>query len=1073
MGQGTHFLQPLQSKNIFKSILMIKPLHGIIIRTLVFLLSLSVSIAAVAQETTPNVAARIQQTLDGGQITPQQVQQGMAELQTGGVSPETVRQYQKKAEQGTLTPEEIEAGQKLLDFQMEKTDTDQPRQDIKTAAPLDQQQNMTDVLEAENSFFKKTPAAASSTLPIFGHKLFSGDSGKFTPLNSIPVSDNYVIGPGDEIKILLWGRIDATYSLKVDNDGSINYPKIGPLTVAGLTFEEVKTLIQRKTEAITGVNVNVTMGRLRTIQVFVLGEVKSPGIYTVGALATVSNALLSSGGPTALGSLRRVELKRQDRVVSTIDLYDFLLRGDISADIRMMPGDVVFVPQAGSMVKVSGNVKRPAVYELGSDGTLSKTLDLAGGLAPRAFNQRIQIERAHKNRIQKVLDIAYGDLNGKSEVRLQDGDVIRIFSILPFSANAVYLYGNVLRPGRYACKPDMRLLDLVPDIGSLTQDTYFDYALIKRYHQEGMQAELLPFDLGRLLLSRDASQNLTLAPLDEIYIFNKNMFEDREYATIEGQVRKPGKYFIDEMKIRDLILKAGDLKKEAYRAKAEIVRIDPDRNSRTLYFDLGKALADDPAHNLKLQHEDRIVIHSVWEDQWRRFVNIDGEVKNAGQYLLTRGMRLKDLIFKAGQFTRDAYFKTGHLMRTDWRTKQITMYTFNVEKTLAGDADHNLLLQDLDQVVIHSTWEYREKYTVSIKGQINRPGDYPFASNMTVKDLILVAGNIKDAAYLENAELTRFHIVDGRKVETFIYPLNLRKVRLDDPDHNLKLQPLDVVTVKEIPEWWGQKKTVTLAGEFNFPGTYQIRNGEQLNSAIERAGGFSDYAYLRGTVFTRTSVQEIQQKRLNEMMQRLEVEVARLSSTEAQKALSAEDLVGQAQFASTQKVLLDKLKKTQASGRVVLNIVPLSVLAGHPSNITIEDGDTLFVPKKPHTINVLGSVYNPTSILFDEKHPELKYYLGKTGGPTENAQKDSIYIVRTDGTVVSSKGGNWLGMGWNTDKKRWGFGKKFQDTPLGPGDTVLVPEKVARPTFMKDAKDITQILYQIAVTAGITITQIF
>ncbi|MFC1857776.1 SLBB domain-containing protein, partial [Thermodesulfobacteriota bacterium] len=930
-----------------------------------------------------------------------------------------------------------------------------------------------EVLKTDEDYLTKQKPAEPQELEIFGHKLFSRAPSTFAPIKDVPVSNEYIIGPGDEIKILMWGRLDATYSLEVDNEGIINFPKIGPLIVAGLTYKELKDFISRKAEAMTGVNVNVSMGRLRTIQVFALGEVTLPGVYTVSSLATVGNALMVSGGPTRLGSLRHIQLKRNGKVVSRIDVYDFLLKGDTSADIRLLPGDVIFVPQCGPRVAVSGGIQRPAIYELKNDLSLKRALELAGGFTPRAFKQRLQVERAYENQYEIVLDISHEELREKKPILLQDGDRVKVFSILPSAVNAVYLYGNILRPGPYAYKPGIRVLDILPDIEGLGIDTAFDYALIKRYRFEDMTAELIPFNLGRLLLQKDQTQNIQLEPLDEIYIFSKGLFEDKEYAEVRGEVRKPGRYLIEEMRIKDLILKAGDLADDAYLPKGELIRIDTERNKHTIYFDLSAAMQGDSEHNLIIQDEDQVIIHSIWEKQWREFVLIEGEVKNRGEYVLTKEMHLKDLLFKAGGFTRDVYLEMGHLYRTDWRTKEVTVHAFNVEKALDEDPQHNLLLKDQDNVIIHNIWEYKQKYTVAIKGMVNKPGEYPYASNMTVKDLILVGGNVRDAAFLEEAEIVRFDIIDGRKVETTIFNFNILLAIQNDPAHNLALQPMDIVTIKEIPDWWDEKRNVSIRGEVLFPGDYQIRKDERLSSLIERAGGYTEYAYLNGAVFTRESVRKVQQDRLNEMIKRLEIEMSRISSEEIAAALSKEDLAAQTQLISAQKVLIDKLKAAKASGRVVINLTPQSVLRASSSDVALEHSDMLLIPKKIGTVNVLGSVYNPTALVFDEKHPELKYYLAMTGGPTENAEKKDMYIIRANGTVISKQKGSLAGASWNEEQKRWGFWGTFENTKLDPGDTVLVPEKVKPPTFMRDLKDWTTILYQIAVIAGITIQQVF
>jgi protein involved in polysaccharide export with SLBB domain len=933
---------------------------------------------------------QLQQAVNKGLVSPQQAQAWMEALEKGQITVETINEALKPLEAkgglGTLTREEIEMGKKLLDEKIKEApkeaqkEAPRPEQKIRSEMRPPEEKKPAGKQKpaiVEDEYFKKTTPEEAPELEIFGHKLFGAAPSTFAPITSIPVSNDYIIGPGDEIRVLMWGRLDAFYTLEVDNEGVINFPKVGPMTVAGLTFGEIKELIRAKAESITGVNVNVSMGKLRTIQVFVLGEVISPGVYTVSSLATVTNALLASGGPTALGSLRKVELKRRGKTVTVIDLYDFLLKGDTSADVRLMPGDSIFIPQAGSMVSVSGNVKRPSIYEMKDDRTLQNAIDLAGGLKPRAYNQRIQIERAFQNRVQIVLDISYEELLQKKPIPLMDGDLIRIFSIHPASINAVFLFGNVIRPGEYAYEPGLRVLNVIPDLQSLDLDTYFDYALIKRYRFEDSKSELIPFNLGRLLVSRDLRQNIVLKPKDEIYVFNKKMFEDAEHALVEGQVRKPGRYPIEDMKVRDLI-------------------------------------------------------------------------------------------FKAGNLTKDAYMDLGHLYRTNPSTKEVTMMPFNVAKVMEGDPLHNLPLKNLDFVVILSQWDYANKYTVTISGKVNRPGDYPYATNMTVRDLILVGGNVMESAYMEKAELVRYDIVQGKRVETSLVTFDVKLALANDPAHNLRLKPFDVVNVKEIPEW-KEKRTVTVTGEFVFPGTYQLRKEERLSSIIQRAGGFTEHAYLRAAFFTRESVKKGQQERLNELMKQMEIEGAHYASAGAQAALSQEDVAAQGQFLAAQKSLIEKLREAKATGRVVISLLPSTVLREASLDMVLEDGDTLYVPKSPNTVSVLGAVYNPNALIYEDSRPEVSYYLKKTGGPTENAEADKMYVVRADGTVVAKAETGWFNTGWSDEEKRWGVGSSFEDTRLYAGDTVLVPQKVIKPSFMKDVKDITTILYQIAVGAGVVI----
>ncbi|MBU1183195.1 MAG: SLBB domain-containing protein, partial [Proteobacteria bacterium] len=627
----------------------------------------------------------------------------------------------------------------------------------------------------------------------------------------------------------------------------------------------------------TGVNVSVSMGKLRTIQVFVLGEVESPGIYTVSSIATVSNALLYSGGPTKLGSLRKIQIKRGGKLFSTIDLYDFMLKGDTTQDIRLMPQDVIFVPQTKTVVSVSGDVKRPAVYEFTDAATLIAAVELAGGLTPKAMNQRVQIQRYHENSSKVILDIPYEKLNKNNDFPLKDGDLVKVFSVFDESRNLVFLCGNVRYPGQYAHKTGIHILDLLPDVEALDVDTYFDYALIKRYPLKTMKSELIPFDLGKLIIKKDESQNILLEPRDEIYIFNKSMFEERISAEIEGPVRKPGRYFID-----------------------------------------------------------------------------------------SDGMRLKDLVLKAGNLTRDAHMGVVHLYRVKKDTTEINLITLNLDKAINGDPANNLILEDQDRVIVHNKWDFKEKYNVSIKGMVNNPGEYPYAENMTTADLIRIAGNIKTAAYMEEAELVRINIIENRQVETSVEPFNITLALNNDPLHNRKLQPLDVITVKSIPDWWGLKDEVEITGEVYFPGKYNIRKGEKISELIERAGGFTEYSYLRGAVFTRESVQKVQQQRIDDMLNRLEEDYTRFSSQEAQSALSKDDLALQGQFLAAQKALINKLRTAKASGRVVLKIVPANLFKTTPSDLKLDGGDTIYIPKEPATVNVVGAVYNPNAFTYNK-----------------------------------------------------------------------------------------------------------
>ncbi len=930
-------------------------------------------------------------------------------------------------------------------------------------------------------------ALPDEDLDLYGRKLFSSSPDAFIPPPNLPPPDTYPVGPGDVFRVFLWGRIEETYDLAVDAEGKVQFPKIGPVRVGGLSYREARELLKSKAETITGVTAAVTLARVRPIQVFVVGEVERPGAVVLSPLSTVVHAVMAAGGPTSLGSLRTVTVRRRGLVKTTVDLYGFLLRGQAEGDLPLENGDVVVVPQARRLVRVLGYVKRPAVYELVEGEDLADAIRFAGGLRPDAYGGRIQVERAQDHERRIVLDLKRPKhLKGFA---LQDGDTVKVFPLAPELDNRVSLFGHVYQPGTYEWRPGLRASDVIGSAENLKPEVDLDYALILRETGQDRAKTVIPFRLGAALAGDDPAQDPELQPRDEIYVFSQEQFRPPMRAVARGEVRNPGRYRIEKgARVADLVRLAGGLAPDALTRRAELLRYLPDRRRQTIYVDLAAALNGDPAHNIELQDEDELVVHAVWDEEPKAVVFVEGEVrasKNAKArrglsaqarfkakippaklrngkpipVLLTRGMTVRDLVFKAGGLTKDAYLPVAHLYRTDPRTKKVTIHVFDLGRAMEGDPEHDLVLQDLDHVVIHSAYEFRPVLPVTITGMVTVPGDYPHAANMRVRDLVLAAGGLRPEAYMAEAEVVRMEIKDdGEIAETRTLRFSLERAMAGDPQHNLLLEPYDKVLIKRIPEWRETWK-VTIEGEVRFPGTYYISKGEKLSSVLRRAGGYTPEAYLRGAVFTRESARRRQQERLDELRDKLQQMILRASSQEVLAALSPEDVAAQKQYLAAQEQLLKKLGAARATGRVVIHLLPLDELEGSEWDIALENGDTLTIPQRPQTVSVVGAVYNPTSLLWEPDNPTVEYYLEKTGGPTPDAEEDEIYVVRADGTVVSARSlseGSW----WARDIRR---------LELYPGDTVLVPEKVMRISIMKGIKDITQILYQIAVTAGVAV----
>ncbi|MGC2302743.1 SLBB domain-containing protein [Candidatus Binatus sp.] len=514
------------------------------------------------------------------------------------------------------------------------------------------------------------PAAPSTrNLQQFGYSLFASRVSTFAPVANVPVSDDYVIGPGDQLKMLMWGRINNTINLTVGRDGAVSIPEIGPLQVAGLNFAQTKKLIEDHAGQITGVKVDVTMGKLKTIQVYVVGEVSQPGAYTVSALSHVSNALGAAGGITKIGSLRKVELRRGNQLVRVIDLYSLLLAGNEQGDEQLQPGDVIFVPVIGPVVGMVGDVKRPAIYELGRSGEpLDSVIKLGGGISAFGYSQRVQVERvdAHQKRI--ALDV---DLNQIRSQRfdIRDGDLIKIYPVLPTQQDIVTVRGSVNRPGKFEWHQGMRVADLVQLAEGPAPHTFFKYALIRRKEGKAKTVRLVPVDLGEAMSDIvGGPQNISLEQEDELTVFSESQMKYLPTVQAFGEVRNPGYYVMSQgMHVSDLIYLAGGLKDDAYQKNAEIARTQVINGSHTSHtfmdVDLRAALSGNDEHNPELVANDQLFVRraSDWHLPW--VVMVKGMVQRPGPYTIHDGERMASVLERSGGLLPDAYLPATVLIR--------------------------------------------------------------------------------------------------------------------------------------------------------------------------------------------------------------------------------------------------------------------------------------------------------------------------------------------------------------------------------------------------------------------------
>jgi protein involved in polysaccharide export with SLBB domain len=494
-------------------------------------------------------------------------------------------------------------------------------------------------------------SSVGKRLPLFGYSLFQNVPSTFAPLDHIAVPANYVIGPGDELLIRTWGQIDVDARVKVDRNGQIYLPKVGSVSVAGISYEQLSNHLK---EAIGSVfrhfELRVTLGQLRSIQIYIVGYARRPGTYTVGSLSTLVNALFTSGGPSIHGSMRHIELKRGDQVMSSFDMYDLLLKGDKSKDIVLLPGDVIYIPKVGPQVAMSGSVNFPAIYELRSSATLEEELEVAGGLTNVADGERVVVERI-ENRTTRKVDEFTLDAAGLAR-QLHDSDLVRVFSISPKFENAVTLRGNVAEPGRYPFRPGMKIRDLMPNKEFLLTRGF--------WNSQNATGSVPHVDTRNGAAELGVNSGFSVVPPQE----------RASDVPVDAERQNRKRSGSDDWHAQSSVVEGqGELRNEVKRNApdinwdyAVIQRLNPvDLSTSLISFNLGKAILDgSDSDNIALQAGDVVTIFSqhdiaVSNEHQSKFVKLEGEFRAPGVYKVNPGETLRSLIMRAGGLTGGAF----------------------------------------------------------------------------------------------------------------------------------------------------------------------------------------------------------------------------------------------------------------------------------------------------------------------------------------------------------------------------------------------------------------------------------
>ena len=610
-------------------------------------------------------------------------------------------------------------------------------------------------------------SAKQGPVDRFGLQVFRNQAGgsEDFPID-LPAGPDYMVGPGDGLAIDLWGGVSQRISRTVDRQGRISLPESGPVLVSGHTLAEVQQTVQKVLRAnYRDVSADVSLSRLRSVRVYVVGDVAQPGAYDISSLSTPLNALFAAGGISDRGSLRTIKHYRGNKLVEEVDAYDLLLHGVRGEMAHFESGDTLLVDPTGPQVTIDGMVRRPAIYELRSEKTLADALDLAGGILPAAALQHIEVQRlvAHEKRTMLTLDIsATSDADAitkqLSAFKIQDGDQIHIFPIAPYNESAIYLQGHVLRPGRYSFTDDMKVTDLIRSYADLLPEPAGHYAEIVRLNAPDYRPSVESFDLAAALANPVNAPKLQAH--DTVRVFGRYDFEPVPQVWIGGEVASPGKYATSgQIRLRDAIYLAGGVSPDASLDSAQLFRTQANGTMKILSVNLGGALAGNPIDNILLESRDRLLVHRNTAQVDVASVDVKGEVAKPGRYPLTTNMHVEDLIQVAGGLTRTADPVKGNLTRYaagDTENAASENLSLALSAVSAGDSTENKLLRDGDVLTIPQNPGWNDVgASMTVRGEVQHPGPFGIRPGERVSSVLERAGGFSSQAYPYGAVLMR------------------------------------------------------------------------------------------------------------------------------------------------------------------------------------------------------------------------------------------------------------------------------------------------------------------------------
>ncbi|MFH4789012.1 SLBB domain-containing protein [Vibrio alginolyticus] len=730
-------------------------------------------------------------------------------------------------------------------------------------------------------------------LKRFGLDLFAGSPSTFAPISDVPVPANYTVGAGDEIIVQLFGKDNETHRLRVNRAGTINFPSLGPVNVAGMHFSDVRdSLTQRVKEQMIGVRSDISLGELRTMQVFVMGDAYKPGAYTVSALTTISQAIYYSGGFSESGALRDIQLKRDGKIIRKLDMYDLLLKGDASNDVRLLPDDVVLIGSVNDTVSIEGEINRPAIYEVKQGETYQQLIQMAGGFTANAHVEQLEIKRYASHGAREALTLDFNKTQDRQS-KVKNGDAIKILKKSEELTRYVQIEGDVRHPGYVEWRNGLRVADLFKSVDSAFNSTAdVNYAVVVREINPQRDIEVFQLSLANAILSPGSQDNLQLQSRDRILVFNRFNNEDLDTLATQEAVAKAKtleqaqeQAELEQQKEQEVMSSSVAVSHSANGTLNNPSTTEQAKPAKIIFR--GKEITEEDFEKLK-QNTRRTLLAPVLlqlQQQSRlglapQIAEVFGEVKHPGRYPITPRMTISTLIEAAGGLTYNAFTINAELARTAINNADERAYIdverIDLRKAIQGSASDDAVIVGRDRLNILEKPNVKLQSTVTLQGEVRFPGTYTVRQGETLSELLDRAGGLTEFAHPQGAIFTREalrlqeqkllnqYAADMRKEtakKTFRADSNIGSV-ISDPEKTLafveeasrsKALGRMVVQLNRILK--GERSadfmledgdflfvptfrnTVSIMGEVQVPITYLLDNKLDVDDYLNKAGG--------------------------------------------------------------------------------------------------------------------------------------------------------------------------------------------------------------------------------------------